>query len=79
MENKNGRNENKIILRDLNCTMDKLDKDREYKTQRLYRCCYKYAMPKSIVDDGSEDLWRRENVDSLDFTRYDRSFDKDPG
>ena len=38
MENKNEENENRIILGDLNCTMDKADRDGENKTQRLYRC-----------------------------------------
>ena len=37
MQNKNEENENKIILGDLNCTMDKIDKDGENKTQRIYR------------------------------------------
>ena len=37
MQNKNEGNENKIILGDLNCTMDKIDRDDENKTQRLYR------------------------------------------
>ena len=37
MENKSDRNENKIIVRDFNCTMDKMDKDGGNKTQRLYR------------------------------------------
>ena len=36
MQNKNEGNENKIILGDLNCTMDKIDRDDENKTQRLY-------------------------------------------
>ena len=39
MENKCERNENKIILGDFNITMDKMDRDGENKTQRLYRCC----------------------------------------
>ena len=26
-----------------------------------------------IVDNGLEDLWRRENLDSSEFTRHDRS------
>ena len=30
-------NKNKIILGDLNCTMDKIDRDSENKTQRLCR------------------------------------------
>ena len=32
MQNKNEGNENKIILGGLNCTMDKIDKDGENKT-----------------------------------------------
>ena len=79
MQNKNEGNENKIIIGDLNCTMDKIDRDGENKTQRLYRCCSNYALSKLIVDNGLEDLWRRENPDSPEFTCYDRSFAKDPG
>ena len=33
MENKNKGNKNKIILQDFNCTMDKVDRDRENKTK----------------------------------------------
>ena len=33
MQNKNEGNENKIILGDLNCTMDKIDRDSENKTK----------------------------------------------
>ena len=44
MQNKNEANENKIILGDLNCTMDKKDRDGQNKTQRLYRCRYNYAL-----------------------------------
>ena len=69
----------KLMLGDLNCTMDKIDRDGENKTQRLYRCCSNYALSKLIVDNGLEDLWRRENPDSPEFTCYDRSFAKDPG
>ena len=32
-----------------------------------------------IMDNELEDLWRRENPDSPEFTCYDRSFAKDPG
>ena len=28
------------------------------------------------MDKKLEDIWRRENPDSLEFTRYDRSFGK---
>ena len=48
----------------LNCTMDKIDRVGENKTQRLYRCCSNYALSKLIVDNGLEDLWTRENLDS---------------
>ena len=78
-ENKNKVNENKIILEDFNCTMDKMDRNGENKIQRLYWCCSSYALLKLIVDNGLEDLWRRENPDSPEFTCYDRSFTKDPG
>ena len=64
MQNKNEGNENKIMVWVLNCTMDKIDRDGENKTQRLYRCCSNYALSKLIVDNGLEDLWRRENLDS---------------
>ena len=77
MKNKNDGNENKIMLGVLNCTMDKIDRDGENKTQRLYRCCSNYALSKLIVDNGLEDLWRRENSDSPEFICYDRSFAKD--
>ena len=66
-------------LQNCNCTMDKIDRDGENKTQRLYRCCSNYALSKLIVDNGLEDLWRRENPDSPEFTCYDRSFSKNPG
>ena len=37
MQNKNEGNESKIMLGDLNCSMDKIDRDGENKTQMLYR------------------------------------------
>ena len=77
MQNKNEENENKIMLEDLNCTMDKIDRDGENKTQRLHRCCSNYALSKLIIDNGIEDLWRRENPNSPEFICYDRSFAKD--
>ena len=40
---------------------------------RLYRCCFNYALSKLIVDNELEDLWRRENSDSSEFTHCDRS------
>ena len=79
MQNKIEGNRNKIMLGDLNCTMDKIDRDGENKTQRLYGCCSNYALSKLILDNGLEDLWGRDSADSPEFTRYDRSFAKDPG
>ena len=73
MENKNKGNENKIILEDFNCTMDKINRDGENKTQRLYWCCSSYALSKLMVDNGLEDLWKRENPDSPEFS-YDVFF-----
>ena len=35
---------NKIILGDFNCAMDKMDRDGENKTQRLYECCYRFMV-----------------------------------
>ena len=49
MENRNKGNENKIILGDFNCTMDKMDQHGENEIQRLYRCCSYYAVK---VDNG---------------------------
>ena len=73
MENKDKGNENKIILEYFNCTKDKMDKDGGNKTQRIYVCCSNYTLPKPIVDNGCEDLWRSENPGSSEFTCYDRS------
>ena len=60
-------NENKVILRDYNCTMDKLIGMVKIKTQRLHRCS---SLSKLIVDNGP---------DSPESARYNRSFGKDPG
>ena len=59
--------------------MDKMGKDGENKTQRLYRCCSNYALSKLIVDNELEVLWRRENLDSPEFIHHDRSFGMDAG
>ena len=63
-KNKNEGNENKIMLGDLDCTMFKIDRNGENKTERLYRCCSNYALSKLIMDNGFEDLWRKERPDS---------------
>ena len=54
MENKNEGDENKIILGDFNCTMDKMERDGRNKTP--YKCNFNYALSKLIVDNGLEDL-----------------------
>ena len=59
--------------------MNKINRDGENKTQRLYRCCSNYALPKLIMDNRLGDLWRREDPDTPEFTCYDRSFGKDLG
>ena len=56
MQNKNEGSASKTMLGNLNCTMDKIDRDGENKTQRLYRCCSNYVLSKLIVDNGFEDL-----------------------
>ena len=57
--------------------MDKTDRVGKNKAQRLYRCCFNYALSKLIVNNGIEDLLRKENSDSPEFICYDRSFAKD--
>ena len=69
MENKNEGNKNKIILGDFNCIMDKMERDDKNKT--LYRFCFNYTLSKLIVENELEDLWRRENPYSFEFTPYD--------
>ena len=49
----------------------------ENKTQRLHWCCSSYALSKTIVDNGLDDLWRKD-PDYPEFTRSDRSLGKDP-
>ena len=53
--------------------MNQIDRDGGQKTQRLYRCSSNYALSKLIVNNGIEDLWRKENPDSSEFTHCDRS------
>ena len=40
---------------------------------KLCRCRFNHALWKLIVDNGLDDLWRRENPDSSEFARYNRS------
>ena len=51
MQNKNEGSENKIMLEDLNCTMDKTDRDGEKKkTQILYRSAQITPWQNSYTD-----------------------------
>ena len=45
--------------------MDKIDRDGGNKAQRLYRCCFNYALSKRVY------------LLSPEFICYDRSFAKD--
>ena len=62
-----------MILGDFSCTMDKISRDGGNKTQRIYRFRSSYAVLKLIVDNGLEDLWRREKLYSCEITHYYRS------
>ena len=73
MNNKFKGNENKIIIGDFNCTLDKMDRDEGNKTKKCYRCHSNFALPKLIMENGLENLWRRESPDVFQFTRYDGS------
>lgn len=66
-------NENKLILRNFNCTISNMDRDDGRRTQKLYGCRFSFVVSKLIMDNGLEDPWRRENLDTSEFTRYDRS------
>ena len=55
MGNKDEGNENEIILEYFNCTMDKMDRHGENKTQRPYWCCSSYALSKLTMDNELEE------------------------
>ena len=73
IENKTQGNENKIIIGDFNCTLDKMDRDEGNKTNRRCRCHSTFALSKLIMENGLEDIWIRENLDIFEFTCYSRS------
>ena len=56
MEDKIKGNENKIILREFNSAMNKMNGDDGNITRRIYRCCSNYALSKFIVDNGLGNL-----------------------
>ena len=65
--------ENKIIIGDFNCILDKRDRDEGNKTRKRYKCHSTFALSKLIMENELEDLWRRENPDISELTRYNRS------
>ena len=73
IDNKFKGNENKIIMQDFNCRLSQMDRDERNKTQKWYRCHSTFALAKLIMENGLQDLWRRENPDIYEFTRYDRA------
>ena len=52
--------------------MNKMEKDGENERQRIHRCGSNYALSKLVLDNGLEDLWRRESPGFSEFTHYDR-------
>ena len=52
-----------------------MDRDERNKTQKWYRCYSNFTLSKLIMDHGLEDLRRRENPDTSEFTGYDRISD----
>ena len=75
MKNKNDGNEKKIMLGVLNCTMDKIGRDSENKTQKLYRCCSNYVL--SHRGEWACGSIEKGEPDSPGLICYDRSFSKD--
>ena len=73
IEDETQGNENKIIIADFNCTLGQKDRDEGNKTNRRYKCHSTFVLSKLIMENGLEDIWRRENPDISEFTRYGRS------
>ena len=59
----------KKILRDTNCTVDKIVIYVGNETQIICRFRFNYALSKLIVDNGLEDLSRGGSPDSSEFTQ----------
>ena len=68
LDSKTGGNENKIVIGDFSCTLEKMDRGEGNKTQKRYGCHSNFALSKFIMDNGLEDLWRRENLTLLILT-----------
>ena len=71
VKNKNEGNENKTILGDFNCTVDKRDKDGWDQPQRLFNCSSNNSLSRLIVYNGLEHPWRR----NLTTTIYHQAHD----
>ena len=56
--------------------MCKMDKDGRNKIQRLNKCDSISAPSNLVMGNDLEDPWRRDNPDSSEFNRYDRSCGK---
>ena len=50
-----------------------MDRDEGNKTQKCYRCHSNFALFKLIMENVLEDLWRKENPGTSEFTRFDIS------
>ena len=70
MGNKNQGSENKIILRDFNCTMDKMGRGGGNKTQILYRFVPIMPCQNSLWIIDSR-VYRKGWTQITEFTRYD--------
>ena len=79
MENENKRKEIKIILGDFSCTMDQMVRNGGSKAQRIHRCRSNYVLSKIIVNNQLNDLWRKMNPDSSEFTLMIDHLAQDPG
>ena len=79
MEYKSEGNENKTVLGDFNCIMDKINKDWGNKTRRHYRWGSNYALSKLIMDNGLKHLCRRENQIPLSSPTTIDPLAQDPG
>ena len=73
VDNKFKGKENKIMMGDFNCTLNMIDRDERNKTQKRYRCHSNFVFSRLIMENELEDLWKRENPDISEFTRFDRS------
>ena len=79
MENENEGNESKTLLENFNCTKDKMEREMMEIKHRLYRSCFIYALSKLNVDNGLENLWKKENQIPLSSPATIDLLAQDPG